>query len=74
METEPIKMPSIRDSVNRLLAGYEDKKIVFIAHADLESAKVAIMVNLGDHWDFRGYLDKPYKGQLEGGAEVIFSL
>jgi len=63
---------SIQKSVNKLLSGLDYAKVAFIAGADLNSAKIAVMVNLGSGFSFAGFLDKPYHGQLSGGAQLVF--
>lgn len=69
--TEPI---SIHEAVARALADVPPEHVVaFVAHADIERARIAVMVRTSVGWTFEGYLDKPYHGTLEGGAELRFS-
>jgi len=74
IEVRPIPVTaSIQGSVDRMLRQIDYKTIALVANVDLDSARVAVMINLGAGWSFSGYLDKPYTGPLEGGAQVIFS-
>jgi hypothetical protein len=45
----------------------------FVGIADNESARVAIAIKPGEHWSFGGYLEKPWRGPLSYGVEVIIS-
>ena len=56
-----------------LLTLEPDKTVAFVAHADLDSVRVAMMVRLDGGWSFAGYVDKEYSGDLTAGVEVRFS-
>ena len=52
-----------------------DHRVAVVAAADLATGemRLAVMYRLPAGFSFMGYLDKPYKGALTGGAELRWS-
>lgn len=64
----------LQASIDRALAdlGPEHHGAV-VAYANGDSAKLAAVARVGEHWSVVGVLEKPYKGKLEGEAVVRFA-
>ena len=49
-----------------------DDHLAVIAYADFDHARLGVVARIGDQWSFVGTLDKPWHGQLEGSAQIVW--
>lgn len=61
---------AVADVVSKIPA---DHSVAFMAVADGDSARVAVLIRPNEYWSFSGYLERSWKGDLGYGAQVIAS-
>ena len=61
---------AVDEALSKVPVGHTN---AIIAHVDLNGAQLAIVVKANDTWQFKGYADRKWTGELGAGAEVIAS-
>jgi predicted alpha/beta hydrolase family esterase len=66
--------PALQAAIERAMAQLSaDKRGAFVAHADGSGASVSAVERIGSHVSIEGALLYPWRGKLEGEAELVAS-
>lgn len=49
-----------------------DDHVAVVAYADFDKVRLGVIARMGDNWSFVGTLDKPWHGQLDGSAQIVW--